>query len=198
MPTTPPYALPYPTPTDPADVPADMGELALAVETQLAADDASLAAVDGRLDALEASGIVPQTLVAHIEQTTGLSNVPASTEATANVIVTMPSAIAFTAEPHLIVFFCPSLRPALTLGATLTICLFDGSTALGNLGFLQNPGSGSPRLPMYAAKRLTPTAATHQYSVRAFASGGGLIDAGAGGSGTIMPIFLRITKGPGV
>ena len=49
MPTTPTWGLPYPAATDPADVPADMGELALAVE-------ADLTGLDGRLDVVEAVG----------------------------------------------------------------------------------------------------------------------------------------------
>ena len=46
MPATPNYSLPYPLATDPADVPADMQELAVAVDT-------SLDVVDDRVDVLE-------------------------------------------------------------------------------------------------------------------------------------------------
>jgi len=49
MGATPVYALPYPEPTDPADVPTDMKELADRIEAAIGV------AFDSRLDALEAS-----------------------------------------------------------------------------------------------------------------------------------------------
>lgn len=70
MPTTPTYALPYPTPTDPADVPVDLQELANATESALSSVTTGYqnadAAMDSRLDALEASplaGVPPGSVV---------------------------------------------------------------------------------------------------------------------------------------
>ena len=60
MPATPNYALPYPLPTDPADVPVDMQELAVAAEAALNGFDSRVDATeafDTRLDVLEAASV---------------------------------------------------------------------------------------------------------------------------------------------
>lgn len=58
MGTTPVYALPYPEPTDPADVPTDMHELALATETTIDAltDPIPISVVDANGDLIVGSG----------------------------------------------------------------------------------------------------------------------------------------------
>lgn len=70
MPTTPTYSLPYPLPTDPADVPADMAELANAVDAKLVTFDgvddsntAAIAALDTRVDSLETQPVAKPPLV---------------------------------------------------------------------------------------------------------------------------------------
>ena len=51
-------------------------------------------------------------------------------------------------------------------------------------------------LPMFLARQLTPSAAAHTYSIRAFLSAAGTYTfaAGAGGSGVTMPGFIKIIR----
>jgi hypothetical protein len=48
---------------------------------------------------------------------------------------------------------------------------------------------------MVGFRRLTPSAATHTYSIRAYTNTGTAdMQAGAGGSGAKAPMFIRITR----
>jgi hypothetical protein len=78
--------------------------------------------------------------------------------------------------------------------------LYDGATVLGRIA---TPIAFDPAgttvawgsQVIRAARRLTPSAASHQYIIKAWRTGANVsIDAGAGGSGNDMPAFLRITK----
>ena len=69
------------------------------------------------------------------------------------------------------------------------------SSAIGTFGIVNSPASNSNNQPQNLRRRLTPSNASHTYSVRAFVSSGtGLIGAGAGGSGTAFPAFIRVWK----
>ena len=55
--------------------------------------------------------------------------------------------------------------------------------------------TGNLRIAVHAFRRLTPSNASHTYSIRGFVtSGTGVAAAGAGGSTALMPAFIRITK----
>jgi hypothetical protein len=121
-------------------------------------------------------------------------SVTATTEGTANAIVA-DSARTYEAVPHLIEFFSISARPAPTAGARLDFGLFDSTTALGLITTLITPAAANMFVPVYAPIRLTPTAASHTYNVKAWVSTGtGTVSAGAGGAGLNMPGYLRITR----
>jgi hypothetical protein len=70
------------------------------------------------------------------------------------------------------------------------ICnLYDGSTDLGRI-----TNTGVSGGPVYGVRYLTPSAATHTYSIRVWKSSGtSTAYAGAGGVGTALPAFMRIT-----
>lgn len=121
----------------------------------------------------------------YVEITTGVS-ISATTEGTANTCITGTSQ-AYAAVPTLIEVFCPRLNA----GATVIVLLFDGGTVIGRLGLVAFVGIST----FQGSYRLTPSAATHQYIVKAYnSSSSSTFDCGAGGTGTEVPAFLRITK----
>lgn len=122
--------------------------------------------------------------------------VTATTEATANTVVTA-SAVTFDGATQAIIeFFTPwADQPATP--ATLKFWLYDGSSSIGQTGMYAsssaNGGTTSLYLPVYLSRRLTPSAASHTYSIRAsVTSGTGTVHGGAGGAGVLVPGFIRI------
>lgn len=122
---------------------------------------------------------------------TGNVSISATTGPTANTVVTA-SAVTFDgATPVMIEFYTPDLVEG---SNSITVVLYDGSTELGWLDFQNAPG-GSGQIGKTVKRRLTPSAASHTYSIRAYVDAGtGTVDAGAGAAGQFMPAFIRITK----
>jgi len=123
----------------------------------------------------------------YVEFTSPVS-VTATVEASADTIV---SAGAFTYDGSttvLIEFYCPKVQ----FGNTWTrAVLFDGSSAIGWMAEVRDT---SPSV--YAARQLTPSAASHTYSIRAYKdfATAATWTAGLGGAGAFMPGFIRITR----
>jgi hypothetical protein len=127
-------------------------------------------------------------------------------EGTANVSVAVNAASAatnvisagaqtYTAVPHLIEFFCPQGVSGTSATSVLSVSLWDGSTDLGVIASVKNNTATAMNLPVYARRRLTPTAGSHTYIVKAYATAqAGALNAGAGGSGVNVPLHLRIVK----
>lgn len=162
MPTTPNSKLPYPASTDPADVPADMQKLALALDE-----------------------------IAYAEIT---ANVTVAAPGPTDIVST--AAITYAATPIIIEFGAAEVETGAPQGAFVLVNLWDGATDLGQIGFLINPGSAGAVLgaAMAARRRLTPTAASHTYRVRASAAGAaGKVSAGTGVAGQYAPAYIRIT-----
>lgn len=123
--------------------------------------------------------------------------VTATTEGTANSVVSA-GAITYENVPHLITFCAPGARPDNgAAGRILHIILYDSTTAIGELCGLTTPAAANMNVCVTAQHKLTPTAASHTYNVKAWTSAGtALIQAGAGGSGTKLPGFIRIERIP--
>src|SRR5262245_22922245 len=92
MAATPIYALPYPVPTDPADVPADMQRLANRAEAaiQPGTVDGQTMVWDNTLKVWKPAAAGGGSELAYAERTTNLA-VGATTEAGADIIVTCPA-----------------------------------------------------------------------------------------------------------
>lgn len=119
---------------------------------------------------------------------TSATNVTNTSEATAHTIVTDTSRT-FANVPYWFFFYSP--RTIGVASVNMRITLFDGSTALGNMGRVL----GATATPDLCMVRHTPSAASHTFSVRAWiTSGTGNISAGSGGSDTDFPGFLLITR----
>jgi len=109
-----------------------------------------------------------------------------ATSAPGTTVVTAPSSTYDGAARVKVEFFAP-----LTDAALMTFELNDGTSNIGILGYNGQPGGGAVNLVRY----FIPPAGTRAYSVRGYASTGGLnVYGGVGGSGTRFPMFLRLSK----
>jgi len=129
-------------------------------------------------------------------QVTSSVNITATSEATADTAVT-GSAIAYDGSTVVMIeFYCASFTPdAGAAGRYLQVWLYDGSGSIGEIGFVQTPAAAAMYGTLLGRRRLTPSAATHTYSIRGSVNAGtGTLACGTGGSGTILPMYIRITK----
>lgn len=119
--------------------------------------------------------------------------VTSTTESSGTTVITA-SAITFDGNPVICEFFSPQVQPAVG-GNSVTICLFEGATEIGRLAVVQSAGTGTDVHPVCAKRRFTPSAASHTYTVTAFQGGGNAtIAAGAGGTATLLPAYLRFER----
>jgi hypothetical protein len=117
--------------------------------------------------------------------------VSATTEATAAAIVT-GNPVTYDGTRNKIEFFCPAL--AASTGLTLNIVFLRDTTVIGQVRVVTYTTSAALYPPIGEVFD-TPSAGAHTYSVKAFVStGNATIQAGAGGSGNLVPAFLRVTK----
>lgn len=119
----------------------------------------------------------------------------ATTEATANTIVTA-NAVTYDGSTVIVLeFFAPGLERSTT--GSLFLYLYDGSSSIGRIGLFTNSAAATARVPCHVRYRFTPSAAAHTYSIRGVIAGSGTatVTAGAGGStGAEYPAFIRQTK----
>lgn len=132
----------------------------------------------------------------YVEKTTNTS-ITATTLATANTIVTGASVTYDGSTIVVIQWQAYAIGPP--ADGFLTVCLYDGSTLLCAIDDLAGTVSGSTTWTgdkgSSGQLRLTPSAAAHQYSVRAAVNAGtGTVFAGAGTGGANAPCFMRIVK----
>lgn len=130
-------------------------------------------------------------------QTIAATSITATSEATANTVLTA-GAVTFDGGTVVMVdFFAPYLQvPA--GNHNLVLVLYDNGSSIGLMTIATGPdATNSLRVPAHVSRRLTPSTGSHTYSVRAFVdSGTGVVHAGAGvgGSGIYMPAFIRIYR----
>ena len=118
---------------------------------------------------------------------TGNVSITATTEATANTIVTAAAVTFDGATACMVEFFCPELQSGTSI---VTAWLYDG-TSIGALG--SHNIAGHAGLPARLSRKLTPSNASHTYSVRASVDAGtGTANAAAGGAGVFMPGYIHI------
>ena len=128
---------------------------------------------------------------------TSSASITATTEAGADTVVTGASVAYDGATIVFIEFAAPWWNPdTVAAGRQIALYLFEDGASLGRIGLHFSQVAGvNAHMPLRAATRLTPTNASHTYSIRsAVSTGSGTIAAGAGGSGAERPAFLRITR----
>jgi hypothetical protein len=126
---------------------------------------------------------------------TGAVNISATTEGTANTIVT-GSSVAYDGSTIVkLEFFAPEtfLDAA---SRQLTIVLYDGSSAIGVLGrVFGGTGHANARIPITVSRRFTPSNASHTYSIRGFTNAGTQqVNGGASGTGALVAGHIQITR----
>lgn len=126
------------------------------------------------------------------DEFTGNVSVTATTEATANTIVTADAAT-FDGTPVWVEFFAPEATNVASFN--LSIILHD-DTAGASLGRLCSQNSpDAMTLAAQGKRKITPAAGSRVYSIRAYTIGGSAgVSAGAGGAGVDVPGYIRITK----
>jgi hypothetical protein len=135
--------------------------------------------------------ISPGAELDYVEFTSQVT-ITATSEGTSQTVVTGTSQT-YAAVPTIVEFFSPFVQS----GNFTTFCivlLYDGATVLGRLSRTDViNGDGTSMLCRY---RLTPTAATHQYIVKAYIDAGtqANILGGSGGSAAYLPGYIRVTR----
>lgn len=128
--------------------------------------------------------------LAYVEFTSSVSVTTASTEGSPLDVVSSGT-LTYVATPIVIEFFAPGLSVNTASSGGLGLNLWDGSTDLGRLINTNTQSNNSVTLQ----RRLTPTAASHTYKIRASAAvNTQQVIAGAGGVATFMPGFIRVTQ----
>ena len=137
------------------------------------------------------------SVLAYVENTTGVS-VTATTEASPQDVV---SAGALTFDGLTLVcveFYSPSVLAPNAVNVGTALNLWDATTQLGRIAFVQNNNAaGQDSTSVYTRRYLTPSAGSHTLLVRAWqtGSGTGQVQGGAGGVSAYMPCYIRVTSG---
>jgi len=88
-------------------------------------------------------------------------------------------------------FFSARVETGATANSEVTGELFDSTTLVGRFFDINNVAAVVQRLPAYCSVRLTPTAGSHTYNVKAFRfTSNGVIR----GAATRVPTFLRVVR----
>jgi hypothetical protein len=131
-------------------------------------------------------------------QVTSNVNITATVEASANTLITAGAVVFDGSTTVLIEVFSQRIdTSALTDNNQCILNLFDGGTDIGRIAqFGSINGVDAGIAPLYVARRITPSAASHTYSLRGWntAASTCVMQAGVGGAATSMPAFIRITK----
>lgn len=127
-------------------------------------------------------------------------NITATTETTADVVVTGGTVTYDGATTVIVDFYSYGARPATDLAdRNLQFYLFDGTpsgtASIGRIGTINSPTAASVLQPIFISRRLTPSGTAHSYSIRCSVNAGtGVVAAEAGGTANAMPGFIRITR----
>jgi len=126
---------------------------------------------------------------------TSVTGVTATVEASADTHIAGAS-VAYDGSEVCIEFYSPSGQPQATANCILYIVLFEDGSPIGVLSEVRTGNNSSMSAPIFARRFMTPSAASHTYSIRAYTtSGTSYLYGGAGGAGNRMPSYLRITQG---
>jgi hypothetical protein len=118
-----------------------------------------------------------------------------TTAAAADTIVALPARVYNGTTIVLLEFYTPSLQTGAGAGTISILNLWDDTTDLGRIVQIRNTvAAQSLDMPVYVARRLTPSAASHTYIIKGWrVTANGTVTAGAGGVDVTLPAFLRAT-----
>lgn len=131
-------------------------------------------------------------------QITAPVNVVSTAEATGTTILS-PGAITFDGSAVLLHFYTMGLTTDTAAAAdTVIVSLFEGATQISRIAFAQTTVTASANsIGVNGFYRFTPSAASHTYTLTAFATsttGTPKVLAGNGGTNGNAPAFVRFTK----
>ena len=131
--------------------------------------------------------------LSYVEKTTN-TTISATTEGTANTIVTAATIVFDGSTVVLIDYYAAAVSCG--TGDVIFVLYDDAGSGAASVGIIGEFTQGTSLTTAARLTRsLTPTAASHTYSVRAYrATANGTVVAGAGGSGAYMPTFICLTK----
>ena len=133
---------------------------------------------------------VPSTPVGidYVAITSNVS-ITATTEGTAVTVITGTS-LAYDTKDKVVEFFSPQAGDAVA-ATDFNLVLYRGATILGQARMRGN----TDFCPLYVKFfDIAPPAGTYAYTVKAYdGNGSGVVWAGAGGSGTVLPAYLRVS-----
>ena len=147
---------------------------------------------------ITASGGLVELGYSQITSTVTVDNATAGT----GKEVIAPLTVVCDGNPILIEFYSPNVHAANTVDDHIYVSLFmDGAEYTRNWGWHSSPAATYNRRAMLLQRRITPSAGSHTFSVRAYvtnASRVGYVAAGSGGTGAgaagDAPAFLRVSK----
>jgi hypothetical protein len=142
-----------------------------------------------------AAGFLPGFELDYVQITSPVT-ISATTAATANTCIT-GNPVTYDGSTRICIeAFAPYVVTGVTTLSTIEIVLYDGSTELGSLGWHGRADGTRTHISTHLSRRfLTPSAASHTYSIRAWRSASnGTFHAGAGGTSAFFPAYIRITK----
>jgi hypothetical protein len=128
-------------------------------------------------------------------QITAPVSITATTAAGAQAIIIMGDRT-WDGTPFMVQFYTPNAQTPASAGGQILVNLWDNNTDLGYLAQLINPAAATFGMALNGVRKITPTAGTHNYSVRAWVSpsGTGGVSAGNGTINNLAPAFLRFTR----
>jgi hypothetical protein len=125
-------------------------------------------------------------------QITTSVTVSSSTESAGTAVIS-PGALTFDGGAVMVEFFSPAIFPGSSVDVVI-VCMFESTVEIGRLLAVENSASGVA-VSGVGRLKFTPSAGAHTYTLTAFrASVNGSISAGAGGTATYVPAFVRFTK----
>lgn len=131
----------------------------------------------------------------YVENTTnGATTITPTTAASASAYITGNS-VAYDGSTRLKVeFFAPVAQ--ISAAQAIQCELYDGSTDLGTIFSMSCvAGSSNQDVTVYGVRFVTPSAASHTFSIRAWKTAGtAQIYSGPGGAGNYMPAYMRVTR----
>ena len=138
--------------------------------------------------------------VAYAEITANVT-LTTATEASANLIVTLPELHFDGKTPHMIEFYTPGFGN--TGDGNASLWLFQDGLSIGRLAFCSSSNSSAPvqtdSAVVCVSRRFVPPGGRHTYSIRGTRSAGSpVVKAGVGGSGAFMPARVRLLRIGGI
>jgi hypothetical protein len=135
------------------------------------------------------------TLEMDYKEVTSNQTSTATTAATATALITVNS-VAYDGATAVIVDFTALEAHLSVTNIAGNFNLYDGSTDLGRIASVTGLAGQSGSTAVFGRRRLTPSNASHTFSIRGWVSSASTLTAvaGAGGAGADLPMTLRIYK----